>query len=348
MKIRFSVDKQQRKNFVAAIAQELGTESRYMGMPSMGFAVGDYLISKDGVLSGPDNRELTAKLSVTHGFWPTEEEYDTPPPSLEDLAELELQMGDSAEKPERRGIMDIIVDELNASAAEGEHWERLHSTPQMECGDGRWRNIDGTYAATTRTGGVGEDNGEMEPLTDLNGLTDTPAADVPTDETAENLTSDTLAIEFPMTGFTAEKLENLSKMVTSKAPLIMAALGVESLPIQHLGDRISLPWFTETLDAPYIQAYTTFISRLCITARAKQRVTAKERPIEGSPKYAMRCFLLSIGMIGSEFKESRKLLLEKLGGSGAFKEFNKARLSFESDITDVNADNNEAGCGGDE
>ena len=36
-------------------------------------------------------------------------------------------------------------------------------------------------------------------------------------------------------------------------------------------------------------------------------------------KYAFRCFLLRLGMIGNAYKESRKILLQNLIGSSAFK-----------------------------
>ena len=36
-------------------------------------------------------------------------------------------------------------------------------------------------------------------------------------------------------------------------------------------------------------------------------------------KYAFRCFLLRLGFIGEEFKQSRKILLSNLDGSSAFK-----------------------------
>ena len=36
-------------------------------------------------------------------------------------------------------------------------------------------------------------------------------------------------------------------------------------------------------------------------------------------KYAFRCFLLRLGFIGDEYKQDRKILLENLEGSAAFK-----------------------------
>jgi len=61
------------------------------------------------------------------------------------------------------------------------------------------------------------------------------------------------------------------------------------------------------------------ISLLCEIAKAKTRITAKEKPISGSPKYAFRCFLLSLGMIGSKYKAARKTLLSKLDGNSSWK-----------------------------
>ena len=44
----------------------------------------------------------------------------------------------------------------------------------------------------------------------------------------------------------------------------------------------------------------------------------KEREVEND-KYAFRCFLLRLGFIGDEYKLTRKILLENLEGSAAFK-----------------------------
>lgn len=46
----------------------------------------------------------------------------------------------------RKGIMDILIESINEGRAEDEKFVRLHTTPTMECGDGRWRNLDGTFA----------------------------------------------------------------------------------------------------------------------------------------------------------------------------------------------------------
>ncbi|NLO46115.1 MAG: virulence protein, partial [Clostridiales bacterium] len=73
------------------------------------------------------------------------------------------------------------------------------------------------------------------------------------------------------------------------------------------------------LDAEHIKAYSELVSLLCKTAMEKKRVTAKPKETEGSQKYALRCYLISLGFIGDSYKESRKILLKNLPGSSAHK-----------------------------
>ncbi|MCL1877760.1 MAG: hypothetical protein FWF80_02780, partial [Defluviitaleaceae bacterium] len=129
-----------------------------------------------------------------------------------------------------------------------------------------------------------------------------------------------LTIEIPLEGFSPEKIENLCRMVAAKETLLKTALGVENLPIQVKENSICFPWFQSEniLTAEEVEAYSTLISLLCETAREKKRVNGKEKPIENSPKFAMRVFLLSLGFIGSEYKSARKILLSKLSGSSAW------------------------------
>ena len=79
------------------------------------------------------------------------------------------------------------------------------------------------------------------------------------------------------------------------------------------------PWFTQGQDHAQTIANATLISRLCATAKDKKRITAKEKGLDGNPKYAMRCFLLSLGFIGAEYKDARKTLLARLDGNSAWK-----------------------------
>ena len=140
------------------------------------------------------------------------------------------------------------------------------------------------------------------------------ASDVP--ETEE---PDRLVIEYPLEGFTSEKLDNLFKMVNAKSALLKSALGTDSLPIQVGEDTIRFPWFNGDLDGAHVKAYSELVSLLCNTAKEKKRVTSREMNTDGSQKYAFRCYLNSLGFIGDTYKESRKILLKNLSGSSAHK-----------------------------
>ena len=54
---------------------------------------------------------------------------------------------------------------------------------------------------------------------------------------------------------------------------------------------------------------------------------------------SMRCFLLSLGFIGDEYKTARKILLLKLDGNSSFKEGKKADEPIESKDSDTEKNN---------
>ncbi|MDD3897693.1 MAG: virulence protein [Syntrophomonadaceae bacterium] len=130
--------------------------------------------------------------------------------------------------------------------------------------------------------------------------------------------SNILTIEMPLDGFTETALENLDRLIASKAALIKKAIGADSLPIERTGTTLGFPWFRFGIKPEEVNAYARFIGALCATAKTQQRITATERRVDNE-KYAFRCFLLRLGFIGPEYKEERKILLSKLTGSAAFK-----------------------------
>ena len=137
-------------------------------------------------------------------------------------------------------------------------------------------------------------------------------------ETPHTVDPDRLAVELPKDGMTPTAMENLRRLVASKAMLLKKALGTDSLPITEHSDRIEFGWFRTTDDQAEIAAYYQLVQGLCELARTQKRVSATEQEVENE-KYAFRCFLLRLGFIGSEYKESRKILLKNLSGNAAFR-----------------------------
>jgi len=136
-------------------------------------------------------------------------------------------------------------------------------------------------------------------------------AEADTEETA-------LIIQIPKDSLSDEDLEKLAKLLEAKGSLIKKALNVDALPIESDEERISFPWFSKLPNPEEIKAYSQFITKLCEMAKTQKRITVKEKEVDNE-KYAFRCFLLRLGFIGEEFKNHRKILLQNLSGSSAFK-----------------------------
>lgn len=144
------------------------------------------------------------------------------------------------------------------------------------------------------------------------------AYDNPQPDPVMNEEPERLSIQMPMASFTESSLQNLFNLVDAKGSLIKKALGVSDLTINLLDDRLAFDWFPADSTPEEINAYTAFIAALCAMSRNQKRITAKGKTVDNE-KYAFRCFLLRLGFIGAEHKQTRKILLRNLTGSSAFK-----------------------------
>ena len=219
----FNASGDAKKKLVKLISSHLGVESKYLGVPSCAYSIGNYTVNKDGSLSWDDDDERTAGLLEAvkaDGFTAVEDE------------EVEEE--------------EVLVEE------------------------------------------------EME------------EAEV-----------NRLCISFPKSMYDERTLENLKNLVEGKGALMKKAFKAERLEIVVDDEKVSFPWF-ELIDSDHFNAYTQFISAITKMAREQKRILGKEREVENE-KYAFRCFLLRLGFIGDDYKLTRKILLENLEGSAAFK-----------------------------
>ena len=140
--------------------------------------------------------------------------------------------------------------------------------------------------------------------------------DVPLDEEENGLT-----VEMPLELVDDATIDRLRKIVENKGELFKAAFKTDSLDIIVDEEKVCFPWFTvEQYDDT--NAYCKFISMLCEFAKNQSRINNKPETTD-NPKYTMRCYLLRLGMIGSEYKAVRKVLLRNLSGSSAFRKAGK-------------------------
>ena len=140
-------------------------------------------------------------------------------------------------------------------------------------------------------------------------------------ESEEEATTDdenSLTISLPRSSFTETALKNLDALLASKGKLIQKAFNIEKATYTLTEETIKFAWFHRKIAEDTVRAYTDFISKLCEMAQKQKRAMAKAKPTENE-KYTFRCFLLRLGMIGDAYKMSRKILLQNLTGSSAFK-----------------------------
>ena len=112
-------------------------------------------------------------------------------------------------------------------------------------------------------------------------------------------------------------LNRVRRIIENKGELFKSAFKTDSLEFQVTEKTVDFPWFTVEQDGD-ADAYCTFISMFCEFAKNRNRTNNKPDTSDNE-KYAFRCFLLRIGMIGNEFKAARKVLLRNLTGSSAFR-----------------------------
>ena len=126
-----------------------------------------------------------------------------------------------------------------------------------------------------------------------------------------------LTVQMPADFFTEHTLGNLRQICENKVALFQAAFQTDCLDIIPSDEKVEFPWFTVEQDGD-ADAYCTFISMLCEFAKNQKRINNKPDTSD-NPKYTMRCYLLRLGMIGAEYKSTRKVLLRNLSGSSAFR-----------------------------
>jgi len=160
--------------------------------------------------------------------------------------------------------------------------------------------------------------------------TETSEEPAPSEDVMAEPDEDSLSISLPRSLFTETALQNLDALLLSKGRLIRHAFDIREATYTLTDDRITFAWLHGTITDETSKAYATFISKLCEMARTQKRVTAKEKIVDNE-KYAFRCFLLRLGMIGNAYKESRKILMQNLTGSSAFKSGHRKEAAYHAD-----------------
>ena len=135
-----------------------------------------------------------------------------------------------------------------------------------------------------------------------------------------------LTLTFPTTRWDEATGAKLDALLASKGALIAKALVIPATPmaIDEAEGTVEFAWFDQLPDAEVIEAVSVLIQLMIEHAKTATRVSAKPAKTGGNDKYAMRCWLLRLGMIGDNYKHVRRVLLANLEGNAAWKTLPKS------------------------
>ena len=188
---------------------------------------------------------------------------------------------------------------------------------------------------------------------------ETPTAADTEPQESENTSEDRdtveLTVTLPMARHTGLTLRNLINLIYTRAELLNKALGtafrvdeglvkalqndacvltlerlfetVEAYENQHgkaanglviEPDKLTFSTLPETEDPTVLRTFTTLCAMMNKQAIAQQRIQAKAVSADNE-KYAMRIWLLRLGMNGPEYKDERRILMKNLSGHCALR-----------------------------
>ncbi len=149
----------------------------------------------------------------------------------------------------------------------------------------------------------------------------------------------TVEILIPLEGHTLNTLKNLINMIYSRQVLIKNAFEIEEdilerEVLESIDEIDSVEEFKNilksrnikieneniifTIDTDLVRAAALFFGLL--NEKSKELKYASRKPVDtDNEKYTFRTWLMRLGMIGDEYKETRKELLKNLSGNSAFR-----------------------------
>ena len=163
-------------------------------------------------------------------------------------------------------------------------------------------------AAVTETEKVSEE-------TEIMAQCETQGNTVPT---VESNGIDRFSISMSRDFFDERTLNKLDRTIENKGELFKMAFKTDDLSYKVTDDRVIFDWFPFSGESGEGLAYSSFIDLLTKSLKEQKRVNASKAQTE-NPKFAMRVYLIKLGMVGDEYKQTRKILLRHLEGSSAFR-----------------------------
>lgn len=297
MNINFHVTGKERKALVEALSEITFSEAAYAGAPTFAYRVGDYTVDKNGVIFYPPALAQKAVALVVEklkerGFTPEGE-------AQADLPKEDAPAEIPAERP------DVAPEAAAPAQPEAEAMEATEGaeTPDM---------AEEAEVAPAATGEAADTPAESAETAD-------PSDDAMEEGAAADQGDATkFAVSIPRKTLTDDALERLKLIVSNKEVLFKRAVIADALPIEVTEEEISFPWFTLTGVDGEAAAYAQFITALCQMASEQTRIL--DKPYDGdNDRFAMRIFMVRLGMKGAAFALARKLMMKHLTGNSGWR-----------------------------
>lgn len=329
--LKFELNVAERKTLAKRMEELTGIHPYYTKAPLYSYDIGNYTIDREGnLLVEPENADaevLTALLNeglIRGGE--SIEEADIQPERVEPAP-------DDAE----------AAEEESESEPTGNEQEPVEAEPEMPMEQ---------EAETSEVEAEPEDTESAQPDSESEEVQDSDEGE--TDAQPEEVPLD-LELAFPVNQHNGVTLRNLVNLIYSRGRLIGKATGghfhveqglveklkddrytfaianfinaVSDYEAQHgealeglkiTSEKVIFTGFPTAPDHEHLTAFGHLAILMNQQALTQKRIQAKEVADENE-KYALRIWLLRLGMNGPDFKETRKLLMENLSGHAAFR-----------------------------
>ncbi len=294
MEIKYNIEKSQRKALAQKIAEIIGAEVKYLGVPSCAYQIDFFTLGKDAVLSFTDRSDTEIVEKVLDGLADAgyTGETITPPAGTDTATEAEEDYVE---------IDVTIISDTEEDTPDTDEEVTNDNEPETE--------TDGFPIAVT----------VALPLTD---------------HTVQSLTNLICMIHArgallsKATGgaFAADKslVDEIGKHDFRSIHELIAFIreweetNPELKGIRFADDKLIFDGFGEAPDTDHVQVFTNLAAAMNNMAITQKRVQAKDVD-DSNEKYAMRVWLVRIGFGGADHKTDRRILLEHLTGHTAFR-----------------------------
>lgn len=347
--LKFELNVVERKTLAKRMEELTGIHPYYTKAPLYSYDIGNYTIDRDGnLLVEPENADaelLTTLLNegLIRGGESIESEEEQP----ENTEPTE----DSAEEPVTEEAEEAEPEEEQPTEAETEVLD------EQESEDVDTAEPDEPAEAESEEAPESDDTAEneLDEESDVEEPEEAPDAEEPESEDQPDEVPLDLELSFPVSQHNGVTLRNLVNLLYSRGKLIGKATGghfhVEEGLVEKLKDdsctfaimnfinavsgyeaehgaaleglkitteKVTFTGFPTAPDHEHLTAFAQLAVLMNQQAISQKRIQAKDVNDENE-KYALRTWLLRLGMNGPDFKETRKILMEKLSGHAAFR-----------------------------